>query len=70
VKIFFKNPEKITNEVLEFLKLSPIKLKKYQIIRKGNYKEMNPETRKKLVEYFKPHNEKLYHYLERDFDWK
>jgi len=67
---FFKNPEKITNEVFEFLKLSPIKLKKYQIIRKGNYKEMNPETRKKLVEYFKPHNEKLYQYLERDFDWK
>jgi hypothetical protein len=37
---------------------------------KGKYKrEMNPETRRKLEEYFGPHNQRLYDYLGRDLGW-
>ena len=35
----------------------------------GEYKTMNPSTRKTLVEYFKPHNEQLYKLLNKNFDW-
>jgi len=66
---FFDNPEKITNQVLEFLDLPSIKLKKYEVIRKGNYDKMNPSTRKKLLEYFKPYNERLYKLLGINFHW-
>ena len=35
----------------------------------GNYEEMNEGTRKFLIEYFKPHNERLSKLLKRIFDW-
>ncbi|MFW9929364.1 MAG: sulfotransferase domain-containing protein [Candidatus Thorarchaeota archaeon] len=66
---FFSNPEKITNQTFEFLSLPPIKLKRYEIMRKGFESQLKPETRRKLLEYFKPYNEKLYKFLDRDFEW-
>ena len=37
---------------------------------KGKYKqEMAPETRRRLEEYFEPHNRRLYDYLGKDFGW-
>jgi hypothetical protein len=30
---------------------------------------MNPATRKRLIEYFEPHNARLYEYLGVDFGW-
>ena len=30
---------------------------------------MSPETRQRLVEYFAPHNERLYELLGEDFGW-
>lgn len=66
---FYNNPNKIYNEVLEFLNLPKAKLKNYKITRKGSYDTMNPNTRRKLVEYFRPYNEKLYKLLEKDFEW-
>jgi len=30
---------------------------------------MNPATRQRLKEYFKPHNQRLYEYLGVDFGW-
>ena len=66
---FFSDPEKITNETLEFLGMRPLKLKKYEIMRKGLESQLKPETRQKLVEYFKPYNQHLYKFLERDFGW-
>ncbi|MBA4116584.1 MAG: sulfotransferase domain-containing protein [Rubrobacter sp.] len=37
---------------------------------KGKYKrEMDPETRRRLEEYFEPHNRRLYDYLGVDFGW-
>lgn len=67
---FFDNPEKITNQVFEFLGILPLKLHEYQVIRKGNYDKMNPETRKKLLGHFKPHNDRLCQFLGINFHWE
>jgi hypothetical protein len=38
--------------------------------RKGNYEQqMDPSTRRRLEEYFEPHNRRLYEFLGRDFEW-
>ena len=68
---FLKNPSKIYREVIEFLNLPNWEPKEYVQYKKRKYKQpkMNPETRKKLAEYFKPHNERLYEFLGRRFDW-
>ena len=68
---FFKNTSNVYREVLQFLDLSNWEPNEYVQYKKREYKQpkMNPETRKKLVEYFKPHNERLYEFLGRRFDW-
>jgi len=35
----------------------------------SDYPAMNPDTRRMLVDYFRPHNERLYRLLGRSFDW-
>lgn len=66
---FNKDPSGIYHQVLKFLGLPPHELPVYEKIRKRKYEKMNSETRKKLLEYFKPFNEKLYEYLEKNFHW-
>ncbi len=67
---FDSNEDETLNKVFEFLNLKQHTPKNLQRKHVGNYKEsMNPETRKKLIEYFRPHNEKLYKFLGRKFDW-
>jgi len=65
-----KNPQVVYNEICNFLNIKKIKLnfKKHHV---GKYKEkMKSETRKSLLEFFKPHNEKLYKLLGRNFMWE
>ena len=68
---FQKDTSKVYNQVLEFLGLPKWELKEYAQFKKRNYKspKMNPATRDKLIEYFKPHNRRLYDFLGREFDW-
>jgi len=66
---FNNNPSKVYNQVLDFLELSPHELPEYKKLRHRNYQIMNPNTRKKLFEYFKPFNEKLYKFLGINFHW-
>jgi len=67
---FFTNTPRILSQVYDFLGLSQYDIptkKKYQ---HGNYEQkMKLETRKKLIEYFKPHNERLYKLIDIDFQW-
>lgn len=62
-----------TNETLgtvfDFLKLPSYKIQNLDRQRVGNYSEMNPKIRQTLIEYFKPHNEKLYSLIGKKFDW-
>ena len=65
-----KDPQQTLDQVFDFLGLSPFKVENLMDYHVGNYKEkMNDDTRKFLVEYFKPHNERLSKLLQRRFDW-
>lgn len=71
---FFQETSRIYNEILDFLHLPTYKLNTFH--RHGSTKkhsenrQISLETRKYLVEYFQPHNQELYEYLDRDFEWE
>jgi len=69
---FSKDPSKVYNETLQHLELPEWKLKEYKRYKKLDYKDKNidPQLRKKLEGFFKPHNEKLFEFLGKRFDWE
>jgi hypothetical protein len=67
---FFERAPETLKLVLDFLDLSNWKPETWEIRNKGHYEqEMNPATRRRLEEYFEPHNRRLYQYLGVDFGW-
>lgn len=78
----YQNPVAITKQTLEFLGLPPSVLKtekefkQYREPLPRGYKNsekppmMDAELRKDLAAYFKPHNQRLYELLGRDFGWE
>ena len=71
-----KDPIYVLNEICNFLDLHEYSFKNYvkknvnkEDSRKETYKPMNPETRKKLIEFYKPHNAKLELFLNKKFYW-
>lgn len=64
-----ENPTHTMNEIFEFLDLPPYEIKNPPKMNVGEYKAMNPSTRKMLVEYFKPYNEQLHKLFNKNFDW-
>ena len=67
---FHKNPQQVLDQTFRFLGLNQSKIDNLKNLNIGTYKEkMNEDTRKSLIEYFKPHNKRLYKLLQRDFDW-
>lgn len=77
----YSDPAAITRQCLEFLGIPASRLdtakefKQYREPTPGGHKNrekpprMDAALRKTLVEYFKPHNARLYEYLGRDFEW-
>lgn len=66
----FSNPETTVNNVTNFLKIPKWSLKNYP--KYNYYKDQSPmdsEIRKRLREYYKPHNESLSSLLGVSFDW-
>jgi len=60
---------KIFQEIFSFLKLPKYDIN-YERKNVGKYTEkMKPETRKFLINFYKPHNQKLYDLLGKNFDW-
>lgn len=53
---------------LEFLGLSPFE-PDYKIHHHYGYSKIDPSLRTRLVEFFKPHNERLYELVGQDFGW-
>jgi hypothetical protein len=67
---FFADTAKTVKQVINFLGLPDWELKEYPQYNAGGYKKsMADATRDELVEFFKPYNQCLYEYLERDFGW-
>jgi hypothetical protein len=75
----YKDPATVLKRTLEFLDVPAQDLNKeyknYRRPSKTGYRKkeappkMDPEIRKYLLEYFKPHNTRLYDYLGIDFRW-
>ena len=63
------DPSATTKRVSDFLGLpgwEPNTFKKYNA---RAYPKMDPNTRKRLIEYFEPHNQRLYEYLGVNLGW-
>lgn len=70
---FFEHPEEVLDRVVGFLGLprwKPGESDLYAKRNEGSYERvMDRETRRRLEEYFEPHNRRLYDYLGVDFGW-
>jgi hypothetical protein len=67
---FFASPADVFTRVLEFLELPRMTLRQFDRFQSATYSEMPSAERTWLQNYFKPHNERLYNYLGRDFQWE
>lgn len=59
----------VYQNVTRFLGISDWVPEDFSLKFKGVEGDINPETREKLVEHFRPHNEELYELLGRDLGW-
>jgi Sulfotransferase domain len=70
---FFERPREILKLVLDFLDLPDWEPEASELrdrVNKGGYEQrMDPATRRRLEEYFEPHNQRLYEFLGVDFGW-
>ena len=68
---FYRKPEISLDKVFEFLNIAKkgFALKEFKKVNYVPYPKINPETRKRLIKYFEPHNQKLYEFLGVDFKW-
>ena len=68
---FFTDPDSIFKQVVDFLDIPTYKLEKYKSYnsRTENKNRINPVTRERLIEYFKPYNQQLEQLLGINFEW-
>ncbi len=67
---FYANPAAIYRQTLEFLGLPAYELHEYKRYDHGGYHaKMDGAIRRRLVDDFRPHNQRLYDFLGRRFDW-
>lgn len=66
----YSDPASIVEQSLDFLGLPAAGSGQYGAVNRGGYRQqMEAATREYLADYFKPHNERLYDYLGKDFGW-
>ncbi len=65
----FQDPEAHYQKTLEFLGLRDWNLQKFDAFNAHQYEGMNPATRQRLIEYYAPHDQRLYQILGTRFDW-
>jgi hypothetical protein len=66
---FFRDTSAVFSQVLDFLGLAPWQPARFDRYNAAKYSGLDPATRRRLVEYFAPHNERLYQLVGRDFGW-
>ena len=67
---FFADPQGIYDKVCALLGLAPYRIRELIVNNPGDYDQKMPAAlRKKLIDYFAPHNEELFGYLGVRFDW-
>ena len=63
------DPTAALESVFQYLNLPDYKIKNTQRQKQKKYVPMNSQTRKILIEFFKPHNERLFKFIGKKFDW-
>jgi hypothetical protein len=66
----FSNPGDTLRKTQNFLELPEWHPRKYRPPARTPYPPMSSSTRRRLCEFFKPHNERLYRLLGTDLGWK
>lgn len=66
---FYQDPDSVYQQVLEFLELPSFQLDSYQVYNAGFNKQMKPETREELRNFFLSYNERLFELLDVDYGW-
>ncbi len=64
-----KSTKETLRRVFNFLNVSNYDIKDTSQVNVGKYPTINKITRKKLIEFFKPHNQRLNKLLDTEFDW-
>lgn len=65
----YTSPTTAYRKATEFLGLSDWTPNDFKAYKQGAYEEMPASTRKHLIDYYCPYNQRLYDYLNRKFDW-
>ena len=65
----FADTQRIIAEVFEFLGLPQAQLDLSERYNVRAYDPLPSTSRDRLIEYFEPHNRRLYEFLGRDFEW-
>jgi len=63
------NTKNVMNKIFQFLNLPEYEIPNIEKVNVSKYSKMNYETRKRLVDFFKPYNEQLYEFLNHKFEW-
>ncbi len=73
---FFADPASVCAQTLEFLHVPPMRIAalekeyiQYNKSKDTTSSQMSPQMRKYLIDYYQPHNVRLYELLGRDFAW-
>lgn len=62
-------PDEVYERVLEFLGLPPHRLPTFAQLNTNSYDPIDPDLRAELVEWFRPHNERLFEVVGERYDW-
>jgi hypothetical protein len=66
---FYENPAPYFKEVVNFIGLNPWAPEKFKVFNAGGeYDKMSDTLRRKLLDYYQPHNEKLFQLIGKRFD--
>ena len=63
------NRAKFLKQVFDYLNVQNFEIKDVERQNVGEYKKLDKSMRKFLVNYYRPHNERLFKLLEKNFDW-
>jgi len=64
-----KDPKESLLKIFRFLQIPDYTLKTPQKQKAAKYKKMNDKTRERLLNFYKPHNEKFFQTIQKRFDW-
>ena len=65
----YTSPAMAYRKATEYLGLSDWTPNDFKAYKQGVYEEMPASVRKHLIDYYHPYNQKLYEFLNRNFDW-